>query len=108
MYEMRDRPVPAMEVSMAKMTKQDRIWRAQDDAHTLASAEVIVKDIPRLKLAQKAAARMAEEKREQADAMGSIAKPGKKDPPSEKIKRKKKTGGSSGSVHNVFQKVGKK
>jgi len=107
---MYDRPVPAMEVSMAtnKMSKQDRIWRAQDDAHTLASAEVIVKDLPRLKLAQKAAARMAEEKREQADAMGSIAKPGKKDPPSEKIKRKKKTGGSSGSVHNVFQKVGKK
>jgi len=94
-----------------KMTKQDRIWQAQDDARTLATAEVIIQDKPRLALAQKAAARMAEERQKEAKAMGNIAKPGSKTPPSEKIKRKKRTtgfSGSPGSQHNVFQRIKKK
>lgn len=51
----------------------DKEWRARDDADTLARAEEIKGDEPRLKTAQAAATKMAEDKREEAAAMTKVA-----------------------------------
>lgn len=62
----------------AKMTKEDKKWRAQCDARTLADAEAIKTDKARLKLAQMKAKEMAKEAEVKAKAMKKIAKPAKK------------------------------
>lgn len=51
----------------------DKKWQAQDDARTLAEANIIVNDPERLKLAQDEAAKMAKEQQEKARAMTRVA-----------------------------------
>jgi len=62
--------------SEAAMTDQERQakWDAENDARTLADAEVIRNDEKRLGKAQEAAKRLAEEAQEHADAMRLAAK----------------------------------
>ena len=48
-------------------------WQAQNDARTLADAEVIKNDADRLKAATEMAKRMADEKVEEARAMSKVA-----------------------------------
>ena len=48
-------------------------WEAECDARTLAQAEEIKKDSPRHERAQQAAARLAKEAKEQADALSKIS-----------------------------------
>jgi pyruvoyl-dependent arginine decarboxylase (PvlArgDC) len=58
----------------SRMTKQDKMWRAQSDAGILAEAEVIKNDRTRLKMAASEAKRMADEAVEKAKSMTKIAK----------------------------------
>lgn len=57
-----------------KLTANDRDWRARMDAGTLAEANVIEGDKPRLKAAKQKATAMAEDKQEEASAMKEVAK----------------------------------
>ena len=59
---------------MVKMTAQDKKWRAESDARTLAEADVIRKTPGRLSLAAKEAKIMAKEAMKQAAAMTRIGK----------------------------------
>lgn len=56
------------------VTAEEKRWQAEEDAHTLARANVIREDPDRLKAAQGAAKKMAEDEREQANAMSKVAK----------------------------------
>ena len=56
-----------------KMSADEKKWRADNDARTLAEAEVIQKDKARLKAAKAAAKSMADEKRREATAMTNVA-----------------------------------
>jgi len=93
------------------MTAQDKKWRAQDDARTLAVSEEIKNDKACLKLATDAAAKMAEDDRKRAIAMQKVA--GKKTTPLEKKKpanrKSRKPSGSgpkkSTSNHKTFQRI---
>lgn len=51
----------------------DRNWEAEQDARTLAEAKLINADTGRLQSAEQAATKLAEEKREEAVAMSSVA-----------------------------------
>lgn len=94
-------------MTKAQMTKQEKEWRAQDDARILADSEVIKADATRLKDAKSAAAKLADEERDKASAMGRIARMRKTRLPSEgreeskpkarKVKPK--------NVHNVFNRI---
>lgn len=70
---------------MVRMTKEDKMWRAQDDARTLIYAEAIKADKTRVAAAKREAKKMAVEKKKEATAALKVAKPVKKT-----IKRKKK------------------
>lgn len=59
---------------MAKMTKQEKEWRAQSDAHTLARAEEIRQEPQRLKAAQVEAAKTAQEYKKAAANAAKVAK----------------------------------
>jgi hypothetical protein len=48
-------------------TKQERDWKAESDARTLAMADAIGKDPERLKKAQDAAGKMVKDAKEQAE-----------------------------------------
>ena len=54
-------------------TKSDAEWRAEEDARQLSTAKVIEADPARMKAAQAAAKRMAEEKMKEAAAMSVVA-----------------------------------
>lgn len=56
----------------------DKKWKAECDARTLADAKVIQQDKARMKEATKAAMRMADEKMKEATAMKNVASKGKK------------------------------
>lgn len=56
------------------ISADEKRWRAENDAYTLAEAQTISKDPIRMKAATEAAARMAEEQRKKANAMSSVAK----------------------------------
>lgn len=64
--------------SAPRLSKQEKKWRAESDAHTLAEAKVIMSDPKRLTSAAKEAGRMAKEKEDQAKAMKSVARKGGK------------------------------
>ncbi len=87
-------------------TPQDRRWRQENDARTLAEAEVIQTTPSRLAGAKKAAKRMAEEERKQAEAMTKIAT-GKKDAgeKSEKQARPRKRKPKPKNRFNIGQKI---
>lgn len=61
-------------MSDMEMSVEDKKWQAQSDARTLAEAEVIKGDPERLKAAQEAAVKLAEESREEAEGMSMVAK----------------------------------
>ena len=80
------------EVAMpsVKETADQKRWRAEEDAHTLARAEEIRGDQRRLGAATTQAQRMASEKMKQAAAMQTIAKfPPKKKPMATVVLKKK-------------------
>jgi hypothetical protein len=90
--------------------KTEAEWQAEDDARSLAQAEEIKADKPRLDKAQDAAKRMADEEAERAKAMRKVA--GRKKSGSTQEKRKPVFNGpaevaqpSVGGKHNVFQKI---
>lgn len=56
-----------------KMTKEEKQWRAQDDAHTLAAAQQIAEDKTRLAAAKQEAARMASDAAKRAQQLVSVA-----------------------------------
>lgn len=53
---------------------EEKRWQAESDARTLAEANVIREDPERMKAAQGAAKKMAEDEREQANAMSKVAR----------------------------------
>ena len=55
------------------MDADERRWRAESDARSLAEAEEINKDPERIKAATEAAKVMAEEKQAEAHAMQNVA-----------------------------------
>lgn len=61
-----------VEAAMTAKQEEEK-WQAESDARTLAEAEVIRKDGPRLKKAQKAAKQMEKERKDEAEAMAKIA-----------------------------------
>ena len=93
------------------MTAQDKEWQAEDDARTLATARIIYDDPGRLERAQQKAKKMAEEKKEEANAMGKVA--GSKKMPqisggnsaSMTTKKKEASGTGSGGSHYVFKRI---
>jgi len=60
------------------MTEEDKKWQAENDAHTLAEAEVIKGDSKRLKAAQETAKKISEEAEERAKGMKAISNMGYK------------------------------
>lgn len=85
---------------ISEQPKTEAEWQAEDDARTLAQAEVIKQDKARLEKAQSAAEKIAAEERERAKAMAKVA--GKKSSkPSEGIKQKSGTVGT----FNTFKRI---
>lgn len=95
------------------ISADEKRWRAESDARTLAEAETIKQDETRLTEAQTAAKRMADEEAERLKAMRKVA--GSKAPSSQGRgmqkqatgSTKKKTTGSSGDTnkHKVFERI---
>jgi len=56
-----------------RMSAEEKKWRAQEDAHVLASANEIKNDPTRLKNAQTAANAMVEEQQKRTNALKSVA-----------------------------------
>ncbi len=56
------------------MTAEQKKWQAQDDAHTLASANEIKSDPARMKAAAAEASKMQAEAQKRANSLKSIAK----------------------------------
>lgn len=59
---------------MSKTPKSDKDWEAEGDASTLAQAKAIKDDSPRLKRAQTAAGRMADEQMAKANELRRLAR----------------------------------
>ena len=55
-------------------TAEEKKWRAESDARTLAEAEVIKGDEDRLKAASEAAEDMAKQAQEEAHGLATVAK----------------------------------
>ncbi len=55
------------------LSADEKRWRAESDARSLAEADAIQKDPKRLEAATEAAKRMAEEQQRDADAMTRVA-----------------------------------
>lgn len=90
------------------ITADEKRWRAEDDAYTLATANQIRSDPDRLNAAQEAAKRMAEEERDKANAMGKVAKGAQSRPNTTQVPRKPDVVGPAkrgGGGFNVFKKV---
>jgi len=81
-----------------KASAEEKRWKAENDAHTLAEAETIKADKSRLSAARKVAETQATEMRDRANAMSRIA--GKGPSPSNgkgEGGTKSRSGGSSSS-----------
>jgi len=59
---------------MSEPTTEDRDWKAESDARTLAQAELINKDPERLKKAQDAAGKMVKDAKEQQEEQEEMTK----------------------------------
>ena len=93
---------------MPSISADEKRWRAEADAHTLAESEVIKNDQARLTEAKKAAKRMAEEERKKASAMTKVSGMKKNEGGSKKKSATKRKSGSTrkrGATHNVFTKL---
>ncbi|KKN34704.1 hypothetical protein LCGC14_0790860 [marine sediment metagenome] len=93
------------------MSVEEKGWRAEEDARTLAEARVIVKDAERLTAARAAAQRMADAQAEKAKALRTVAN-------SKGLPKPEGTGSTTGrdtdtgqdkaisqNIHNVFAKL---
>jgi hypothetical protein len=81
--------------------EQEAKWRAEEDARTLAEANVIRKDPGRLDKAKEAARKIADEERKRANAMSAVGK-------ERKTKQSTKTQRDTSikrQPYNVFQKI---
>jgi len=77
---------------MSTLSAQDKKWRAENDARTLANSEEIKDDPTRMKAAQLEAGRQAAEAKKAAEALAKIAKIAKaKAKPAKKRTSAKKT-----------------
>lgn len=93
------------EVNMSYViSPEDKKWRARDDANILATARVIYDNPERLKMAQDAAKEMAENQREEANAMSKVA--GSKKMPAQKGSGSAITTSPLGQPDNVTKKRG--
>ena len=61
----------------SKLTKQEKEWRAESDAHALAEAKSIMGDPTRLKAAAHAAKKMVAEKEQIVRSLKQVAKKAK-------------------------------
>lgn len=57
-----------------RMTAQDKKWQAQDDARTLAQANEVKSDTPRLKAAVKEAKIMVKDEQKRLTSISKVAK----------------------------------
>jgi hypothetical protein len=62
---------------MAKLTKQERDWEAEDDFRTVTRAKEIMNDKKRMSKAKKAGKRVLKEKQNEVKTIASIVKPRK-------------------------------
>jgi len=85
---------------MAKMTQDEKRWRAEDDARTLAQAQEVIVDKPRLTAAKKAAKSMVNEQQKRVDGLKKVV--------SVKPIAKKATSKTSTSKRGSSVKRGKK
>lgn len=91
-----------------RLTKQEREWRNEEDANTLARAKVIVNDPARLVGAKSAALRMAEADKVEATALDEVSKLKPNEPLRDvvatkaKVRKKPKP---KPNPHNVFKKI---
>ena len=90
-----------MEMSPPTLSKEDKKWRARNDADYLAESEVIKNDPVRLLAAKRAAIEIARERKENADAMKAVARTKGKTTEKKKPKPKKK----ESNKHNVFKRL---
>lgn len=60
-------------MSEPKITEDEKKWRAESDARTLAEAEVIKADPKRMQAASESAKRLADEEKTREDAMKKVA-----------------------------------
>lgn len=88
---------------MIDTPQSDKEWQAQYDAETLATAEEIKADEPRLKAAEAKAAKMAEDKQEQAKAMKKVAGKGTGSPDGKKAGERDLSG--TGNPFNVGTRI---
>lgn len=88
------------------VTADEKRWRAEDDAHTLARAEEIKDDKARMDAAAQAAKRMADEEAERMKNMRKVArkKPSTSSTPktSKRVVKKPAKGPDS---FNIFQRI---
>jgi hypothetical protein len=61
---------------MEPLSEDEKRWRAEQDAHTLAEAQVISKDQDRLTAAQQEAERVAKSAEERAQAYKNVSRKG--------------------------------
>ena len=59
-------------MSKTDMEAEEKQWQAENDARTLAEADVINNDPERLEAAQKAAKKMLDEQKRQTEAMEHV------------------------------------
>lgn len=81
---------------MPKLSNEEKKWRAQEDARTLAEAETIKQDKTRVNAAKKEAVRMAKEAEDRMKAMKkignvSVSRTAKKSAPKKSPAKKKQT-----------------
>lgn len=88
---------------MIDTPQSDKEYQAQWDAETLATAEEIKADAGRLKAAEAKAAKMAEDKQEQAKAMKKVA--GKGDGPDGDKKAPERDLSGTSNPFNVGQRL---
>lgn len=62
---------------MAKLTTEDKEWRAESDLHTLVEAEKIKSDKTRFNAASRKANKLAKEKEAEVKAVKKLVKPKK-------------------------------
>ncbi len=88
-----------------KLTAREKRWRAEDDARTLANAQVITDDPARHVLAKRAAQRIAKQEKESADAMQNVAAGKAVKPVNPTPKKRKKKAAPKAQTYNVFNKI---
>lgn len=87
------------------ITADERRWRAESDARTLAEAKVIEKDQKRLADARAAAQRMADEQAKEAQAMRTVAGQKKSSNTGNKAAKKSTSKAKGSNSFNVMSRI---